>query len=124
MSLFVALKLASISVKLQLYEDATQEARLIIDDSDATQADRFVKQIEVIDIAIDRLESLIGGYTFEGLALVPNGEIIDGTFAAFGPSVYFSAKDAPFREFRSQKSMLPRRQSQFQDRTSIKGFKI
>jgi biopolymer transport protein ExbB len=78
----------------QLYEDATQEAQSIIDDSDATQADRFVKQIEVIDIAINRLENLIGGYTFEGLALVPNGEIIDGTFAAFGPSVYFSAKDA------------------------------
>lgn len=77
----------------RLYEDATQEARLILDDSDATQADRFEKQIEVIDIAINRLESLIGGYTFDSLALIPNGEIIDGTFAAFGPSVYFNAKD-------------------------------
>ena len=78
----------------QIYEEATREARLILDDSDASQADRFKKQIEVIAMALDRLENLVGGYTFEGLALEPNGEIIEGTFAAFGPSVYFSSKDS------------------------------
>ena len=77
----------------QLYDKTTQEARLILDDSDATQADHFKKQLEVIEIAIERLKHLVGGYTFDGIALDPNGTIIEGTFASFGPAVYFNAKD-------------------------------
>ena len=55
------------------------------------QADRFVKQIDVIGVALDRLEQLTGGYSFEGNALAPTGEIEEGTFAVFGPSVYFAS---------------------------------
>ena len=55
------------------------------------QAERFNKQIEVIDVALDRLAQLVGGYTFEGKALAPSGDIEEGTFAAFGPSVYFAS---------------------------------
>ena len=77
--------------EVQLYSQATEEARLALDDSDMSQADHFAKQIEVIAVAVDRLEKLTGGYTFEGKALMPTGEIEEGTFAAFGPSVYFSS---------------------------------
>lgn len=77
----------------QLYREYTEEARLILDDPDASQADKFTKQIEVIETALDRLNDLIGGYTFKGKALEPEGEIIDGTFAAFGPAVYFNSND-------------------------------
>ncbi len=78
----------------QLYKNVTEEARLILDDSDASQADRFVEQIEVISVALERLQKLVGGYTFEGLALEPGGKIIEGTFATFGPSVYFNSSDS------------------------------
>ncbi|WP_269526258.1 MotA/TolQ/ExbB proton channel family protein [Coraliomargarita parva] len=78
----------------QLYEGATEEARLALEDSDMTQADRFVKQIDVIGVALDRLEQLVGGYTFDGLALAPNGDIVNGSFAAFGPTVYFASGDS------------------------------
>ena len=78
----------------QLYKNVTEEARLILDDSDASQADRFVEQIEVISVALERLQKLVGGYTFEGLALEPGGNIIEGTFATFGPSVYFNSSDS------------------------------
>ena len=78
----------------QLYTDAATEAKLALEDTDMSQADRFSKQIEVIGVAVDRLEQLVGGYQFEGLALAPNGDIVEGKFAAFGPSVYFASGDS------------------------------
>lgn len=80
--------------EIQLYSKAAEEARLALDDPDMSQADHFVKQIEVIGVALGRLEKLAGGYTFSGKALAPSGEIEEGTFAAFGPSVYFASKQS------------------------------
>jgi len=77
----------------QLYKDAAEEARLALEDPDLSQADHFNAQIDVIGVAVDRLEKLVGGYTFEGKALAPDGDILDGTFAPFGPSVYFASED-------------------------------
>lgn len=77
--------------EIQLYSEAAEEARLALDDPDMSQADRFVKQIDAIGVALDRLEQLTGGYTFEGNALAPSGEIEKGTFAIFGPSVYYAS---------------------------------
>ncbi len=76
-----------------LYEAAAQEARLALDDPDMSQAARFNAQIDVIGVAVDRLDQLVGGYTFQGPALSPDGTILNGTFAAFGPSVYFASED-------------------------------
>jgi biopolymer transport protein ExbB len=78
----------------QLYKESIQEARLILDDSDANQAERFQKQLDVISVALNRLDKLVGGYTYEGLALIPSGDIIEGKFSAYGPSVYFNSKDS------------------------------
>jgi biopolymer transport protein ExbB len=80
--------------EVQLYSEAAEEARLALDDADMTQADRFNKQIDVIGVALDRLEKLAGGYTFEGKALAPSGEIEEGTFAAFGPTVFFASSQS------------------------------
>ncbi|PXA03753.1 hypothetical protein DDZ13_10695 [Coraliomargarita sinensis] len=80
--------------EVQLYSDAAEEARLALDDADMSEADRFNKQIDVIGVALDRLEQLAGGYTFAGKALAPNGEIEEGTFAAFGPTVFFSSSQS------------------------------
>ena len=75
----------------QLYSATAEEARLALDDSDMSQADRFQKQIEVIGVALGRLGELTGGYSFEGQALAPTGDIETGTFAVFGPTVYFAS---------------------------------
>jgi len=77
--------------EVQLYAEAAEEARLALDDPNLTQADRFNKQIDVIGVALDRFEQLVGGYTFPGKALAPSGTIEEGTFAAYGPAVYFSS---------------------------------
>ena len=76
----------------QLYAKVAEEARLGLEDVNIDEAARFEKQLDVIDTALDRLEQLIGGYTFEGKALTPNQEIEKGIFGVFGPSVYFSSK--------------------------------
>jgi biopolymer transport protein ExbB len=81
--------------EVQLYAETAEEARLALDDADMSQADRFGKQIAVIGVALNRLEQLSGGYTFKGKALTPNGEIEEGTFAAFGPSVFFASAESP-----------------------------
>ena len=78
----------------QLYAKTAEEARLALDDSNMSTSERFEKQIDVIGVALDRLEQLVGGYTFEGRALAPTGEIEEGTFAAFGPTVYFASKQS------------------------------
>lgn len=78
----------------QLYSATAEEARLALDDSDMSQADRFQKQIEVIGVALERLGKLTGGYSFEGQALAPTGDIETGTFAAFGPTVYFASNQS------------------------------
>ena len=78
----------------QLYSETAEEARLALEDSDMNQAERFTKQIDVIGVALNRLEQLVGGYRFEGLGLAPNGDILPGDFAAFGPTVFYAAKDS------------------------------
>lgn len=75
----------------QLYEAVAEEAKLALEDSDMSQAARFNKQIEVIDAALERLAKTVGGYAFQGKALAPSGDIETGTFAAYGPSVYFAS---------------------------------
>ncbi|MGJ8654595.1 MAG: MotA/TolQ/ExbB proton channel family protein, partial [Opitutaceae bacterium] len=78
----------------QLYAAATEEARLALDDSDMSQAQRFEKQLQVIDVALDRMNELVGGYTFEAEALAPTGDIEKGSFAVYGPSVYFASSQS------------------------------
>ena len=80
--------------EIQLYDGEIKEAQLTLDDSDSTQAINFEKQLNVISLAINRLNKLIGGYTFEGLGLAPNGDIIEGKFSTHGPTVYFNSKDS------------------------------
>lgn len=78
----------------QRYAASAEEARLALDNPNISNAERFDKQIEVLSVALDRLEQLVGGYTFNGRALTPQGEIEDGTFAVFGPTVYFASKQS------------------------------
>ena len=75
----------------QLYAADAEEARLALDDADMDSAQQFEQQLSVIGVALNRLENLVGGYTFEGRALAPNGDIEEGGFAVFGPTVYFAS---------------------------------
>lgn len=51
--------------------------------------DVFRQQLEVLNLALDRVETVIGGASFEGTAIV-NGTLTNGTFTLLGPVSYFS----------------------------------
>lgn len=78
----------------QLYAKVAEEARLGLDDVNISEAERFDRQLDVIDTALDRLEKVIGGYTFEGKGLTPNDTIEPGIFGLYGPTVYFSSNES------------------------------
>jgi biopolymer transport protein ExbB len=57
------------------------------EDPSAALGDRLA----IIDASIGRLEALIGGSTAPGSAAAADGTIVEGTFAAAGPLVWFAA---------------------------------
>lgn len=77
--------------EVQLYSESTQAARLAMEDAKLSQAECFDAQLNTVEVAIQRLDALVGGYTFQGQARAPDGRIESGTFAAFGPTVYYSS---------------------------------
>lgn len=46
---------------------------------------------EILESGLDRLEQIIGGYTFDGKAVDSIGVVTDGSITVFGPSSYFSS---------------------------------
>jgi biopolymer transport protein ExbB len=48
---------------------------------------------ELLPLYQDECMRLTGGNIYPGQALKPDGEVVDGMFAQFGPAVYFAAKD-------------------------------
>lgn len=61
---------------------------------DAAYDDKIVAQLNVAELAIDRLQQVVGGYAFEGRAIDPKGDYQDGTVVLFGPASYFVSQDA------------------------------
>lgn len=58
-------------------------------------ADRRSVLIELVRVAIDRLEQLIGGYKFSGVAIGgENNSLHEGTFIVVGPEVFFHSDDS------------------------------
>jgi biopolymer transport protein ExbB len=71
----------------QLYSSVTKEAETAAL-ANVSQKELFDAQLEVVDTALNRLNQAIGGYAFEGRAIV-SGERVPGRFALVGPTVYF-----------------------------------
>ncbi|MEM1221170.1 MAG: MotA/TolQ/ExbB proton channel family protein [Verrucomicrobiota bacterium] len=80
----------------QLYEDTLLS---LLNDADATAetdeeaAAAIGALLEGVEVGIGRLDKLIGGYSFDGNAVLSNGSFEDGKFLLYGPFAYFSAAD-------------------------------
>jgi biopolymer transport protein ExbB len=61
------------------YEDETMAKTL-----------RLGEQMFMLDVAVERFDTLLGGETFAGQAVGPQGEVVNGTFLALGPNYYFA----------------------------------
>jgi len=75
----------------QIHGAIAEEARLILEDRDAGGTAQLGAQMTVVSSALERLDALLGGYQFDGVALSPSGEIESGRFAVFGPTVFFAS---------------------------------
>lgn len=80
--------------EVQRFEDLTAEAKLAQEDANLSETEKVLAQIKVVKESIERLEGIIGGDRFDGRALTHTGDLTHGTFATFGPSVYFASDDA------------------------------
>jgi len=77
----------------QLYEGTISKALDTFGNSDIDLTDRYEYQVKAIDTSFDRIEDMVGGYTFQGECKVANGDLKQGNFAIIGPVAYFTTND-------------------------------
>jgi len=56
-----------------------------------SKAEKLSDQLALVSKGIDRIDDLIGGFTFTGNAITPDGAFEEGVFILVGPSVVFSS---------------------------------
>jgi len=76
----------------QLLQDRLQALQQKFDDP--ASALTVAPTIAAAELLTQRIEQTLGGYTFDGKALLAgNNEVVDGTFAFVGPETFFRARD-------------------------------
>lgn len=73
------------------YADQIEAGQDAAEDPYLEEIEKVAAQTEVISLALDRMESLSGGATYPGKAVMPGGLLVDGTFARFGPITLFAS---------------------------------
>ncbi len=78
----------------QLYSEEIREFRLSVG-SELTEVteEKVIGQFDVLDLAVGRLEQLLGGTQFTGKAVGTGGELLEGDFLLLGPSALFISQD-------------------------------
>jgi len=74
----------------QYYGDKIAASEVSAEDPHLTPLEKLVSQKAILEAALDRMDGLAGGATYEGKAINPAGLLEDGTFLRFGPITYFS----------------------------------
>lgn len=63
---------------------------LVGNDSEMSKMDRLNAQIDMLTTSMDRIDNLLGGYSFKGQAVNQEGTYEDGSFVVVGPIVLFA----------------------------------
>lgn len=78
----------------QIYEDAFLD---ILNSSSVSEggdeqatSEAIESLLEGVDLGLTRLDTLVGGHSFDGKAVLPNGSFEEGSFLLFGPVAYFA----------------------------------
>lgn len=79
--------------ELQRYRDALERGRLAQENSALSTAESFEMQTDVVELSVDRLLDLVGGTTFPGDAVGPEGKVRAVTFGLIGPVTVYAAGD-------------------------------
>ncbi|WOO42711.1 MotA/TolQ/ExbB proton channel family protein [Rubellicoccus peritrichatus] len=78
--------------ELPQYDDALLAAKLSMDNPDALQSAKLEALGGVVESALERARTQIGGAGYEGEAVLPDGSLGAGNFTQFGPLVLFSSE--------------------------------
>lgn len=75
------------------YAEQIEEAKTAGADVDLSPSVKLERQGRMLHAAIQRIQRLIGGDSFEGRALTPSGIVDTGTFTLIGPVAVFASGD-------------------------------
>lgn len=76
--------------EIPMYSESIRDTLAFMEsEEEVDDATVFTNQLKIIDMALDRVERVIGGDTFSGPAIV-DGTLKDGTFTLLGPVSYFT----------------------------------
>ncbi len=76
------------------YEAIIDAAKAAAANQDLAFIDKMRAQAALLDASLDRIERLMGGDSFEGQALSPNGVLEQGKFVLVGPISVFSSEES------------------------------
>jgi biopolymer transport protein ExbB len=77
-------------------------AKAAHENTTASREDKYQHSFAVVEAALTRLEDLMGGVTYSGVALDAKGGLVEGKFAQVGPMVLFSNPDGSVAGFASE----------------------
>ncbi|MGC9450745.1 MAG: MotA/TolQ/ExbB proton channel family protein [Oceanipulchritudo sp.] len=76
--------------EIPLYSNPIRESLAFMEsEEDVDDATIFRQQLKIVEMALDRVERVLGGDTFNGTAII-DGTLKEGTFALVGPVSYFT----------------------------------
>lgn len=76
-----------------LYSDSLLEIVNMSDQQEVPKTELYEKRLSAIETGLARLDSIIGGTSFSGKAVLPSGKFTEGEFALMGPVAYFASTD-------------------------------
>ncbi len=76
----------------ELYKPLIDAATAAANAPDATPAEVFALQADIVDASFERIEEALGGRLFAGTAVDAGGLVERGTFAVFGPIAVFRSE--------------------------------
>ncbi|MGH8019154.1 MAG: MotA/TolQ/ExbB proton channel family protein [Opitutaceae bacterium] len=77
----------------QAFKERLTAIRMAIEDPSLPLSERYAQQLKAVELGLERIEGIFGGYQFEGKAIAPGGVIETGTVMILGPTAYFKSND-------------------------------
>ncbi|MGF1453193.1 MAG: DUF3450 family protein [Opitutales bacterium] len=78
-----------------LYADVSERAINAPNNPELSPQERLDAQLDVVDSALERMDALLGGRSYEGVATA-EGAAREGEFLYYGPTVFFASDDGMF----------------------------
>lgn len=79
--------------EIQRYEKVLNNSKLASENSNLTEHEIFLEQIQLVTASLNRIDGALGGARFQGNAIDDTGLVKRGTFVLVGPSAFFCSDD-------------------------------